>query len=533
MSRAQLKSSLLDDHARRIARAIAKGKPPPFNTHLDQYCESSPHEIFAAFTSAARHMPPAGTDEALALGYLFVLQRLLEHLRYQTDRGYAEAAKLIADFQAGVVAQIEVGQVNHNMLAFVGGALHQSKIPASPEFSAASATHSVDQYESQPIPDDACAALVGVLETCGGDPFMAVGALLEATHAMPAGARGTLASGLALAGIPGGAIAVLFLLDPSSAVRRAVAGALEQVANSLTPMEVRRLITIRNWRPENERAEVGAIIRKARAAGIDCAQWDRGSIEGIFATAIDGAATQGFLLVSPAGRKKRLSSLLTKVGIADAWSGEPESRRRVETSLADAGRSGPMLVVSRAYLDRMVAHHLVLSTEKGETPPFGLLQVAETIGGADWQPARITFSEALAELIDQVPKAMCRPTAVASILQKSHELADLEAIAESWFEDDPEVAQLAQHARDGDCAKLATYLLRSIIPRRRDRWTEIILRTALWMREATAEANLCWRELAIVAKALADGGDMNEIGLMREIALRTIAVFTSLRQGVA
>jgi hypothetical protein len=42
---------------------------------------------------------------------------------------------------------------------------------------------------------------------------------------------------------------------------------------------------------------------------------------------------------------------------------------------------------------------------KREAPPFGLLQVAETIGGADWQPARITFSEALAELIDQVPKA--------------------------------------------------------------------------------------------------------------------------------
>ena len=530
MSRAQLKSSLTDDHARRIARAIAKGKPPPLNADLDEYCESSPHEIFAAFIGAARHMPPAGNDEALALGYLFVLQRLLEHLRYQTDRGYADAAKLIADFQAGVVAHIKAGQVNHNMLAFVGGALHQSKIPASPEFSAASATHSVDQYESQPIPDDACAALVGVLETCGGDPFMAVGALLEASHAIPAEARGTLASGLALAGIPEGrAVAVLLLLDASSAVRRAVAGALEQVAASLTPMEVRRLITVRNWRPENERAEVDAVIRKARAAGIDCAQWDPGSIEGIVATAIDGAATQGFLLVSPAGRKKRLSSLLTKVGIADAWSGEPELRRRIETSLADAGMGAPVLVVSRTYLDRMVAHHLVLSTEKGEAPPFGLLQVAETIGGADWQPARITFSEALAELIDQVPKAMCRPAAVASILQNSHELADLEAIAESWFEDDPEVAHLVKHARGGDCAKLATYLLQSIIPRRRDRWTEIILRTALWMREAPAEGDLCWRELAIVAKALADGRDMNEIGLMREIALRTIAVLTSLQ----
>jgi hypothetical protein len=35
------------------------------------------------------------------------------------------------------------------------------------------------------------------------------------------------------------------------------------------------------------------------------------------ASAIDGTTAQGFLLISPAGRKKRLSSILTKYGIAD------------------------------------------------------------------------------------------------------------------------------------------------------------------------------------------------------------------------
>jgi hypothetical protein len=36
-------------------------------------------------------MPPAGRDEPLAVGYLFLLQRLLEHLRYRTDQAYADA----------------------------------------------------------------------------------------------------------------------------------------------------------------------------------------------------------------------------------------------------------------------------------------------------------------------------------------------------------------------------------------------------------------------------------------------------------
>ena len=104
----------------------------------------------------------------------------------------------------------------------------------------------------------------------------------------------------------------------SSRPRCAVAGALVQVADSPTPTEVRRLIAMRNWRPERERAEMDAIIRKARAAGIDCAPWSAGSMELTVATSIDGAMAQAFLLISPAGRKKRFSSILIKDGIADA-----------------------------------------------------------------------------------------------------------------------------------------------------------------------------------------------------------------------
>jgi hypothetical protein len=525
MSRTQPNSSPTDEHARRIAQAVAKGRPPPFNAALDRYCESSPREIFAAFTGAARHMPPAGQDEPLAIGYLFLLQRLLEHLRYRSDRGYADAAKLIVDFQADVVAQVEAGNVDGRMLAFVGGALHQSKISASPELAAASAKQPLDRDEDGPFPTDVHAALAGILEACDGDPFMTVGALTETGHAMPTEARGALAGALALAGNAGArGAAVLFLLDPNSAVRRAVAAALAQAAASLTPTEVRRLIAMRNWRPENERAEVDAIIRKARAAGIDCAPWEAGSIEAIAATAIDGAAAQGFLLISPVGRKKRMSSLLIKDGIADAWSGEPESRRQIEMSLAAAGMDAPTIAVSRSYLDRTVAHQLALSIEKREAPPFGLLQVAETIGGADWQPARMVFGETLAGLMAEVPEAMREPAALASVLRKSDDLADLDVVAQSWFEDDPQVAQAVERARGRDRAKLATYLLQSVIARHRDRWADIVLRTALWMREAPPEADLCWRELAIVAKALVDGRDVTEIGLMRDIALRTIAV---------
>jgi hypothetical protein len=525
MSRAQPESSSTDEHARRIAQAIAKGRPPPFSAALDRYCETSPREIFAAFAGASRHMPPAGKDESLAIGYLFLLQRLLEHLRYRIDRGYADATRLIADFQADVVRQVESGNADGRMLAFVGGALHQAQIPASSELAAASSKHLADRNQDGPLPTDVEEALAGILEACDGDPFVTVGALIESGHSMPAEARSALAGALVLAGSPEARGAgLLFLLDPDPAVRRGTAGALAQVATALTATEVRRLIAMRNWRPENERAEVDGVIRRARAAGIDCAPWVAGSIEAIAATAVDGATAQGFLLISSAGRKKRLSSILIKGGIADAWSGEPETRRRIETSLAAAGRDTPTLAVSRSYLDRAVADQLALCIEKGEAPPFGLLQVAEVIGGANWQPARMAFNETLAGLMAEIPKAMCEPAVLASVLRRSNELADLEAVAQSWFEDDPQVTRAVEQARGCDRAKLATFLLQSVMARHRDRWAEIVLRTALWMHEAPEAADLCWRELAVVTKALADGRDMTEIGLMRDIALRTIAV---------
>jgi hypothetical protein len=284
------------------------------------------------------------------------------------------------------------------------------------------------------------------------------------------------------------------------------------------------LIAMRNWRPESERAEIDTIIRKARTAGIECARWDEGGAASIVATAIDGAATQAFLLSTPSGRKARLSSVLAKGGIADAWSTEPEPRRQIERQMADAGRDAPMLAVSRSYLDRVVEHHLALGLQYGVVPSTGLLQVAETIGGASWQPSIISFDKALAGLIAELPKAMRQPAAVTSTLLRSDELVDLETIAQSWFEDGPEIARAVERAPAANRKALATYLLQTVFTQHRQRWAEIILHTALWMHEAPSAGDLCWPDLVIVAQALGEGRDMTEIGLMRDIAMRTVGV---------
>jgi hypothetical protein len=136
MGRAHSKLSLTDHYARHLAVALAKGQPPVRSPDLDHYLQSSPREIFAAFAGAACHMPPAGVNEALAFGYLFLLQGLLEHLRYRTDSGHADAAKLIAEFQADVAAQAEAERIGGPIVACadrgVGEATRQRRQERAP-----------------------------------------------------------------------------------------------------------------------------------------------------------------------------------------------------------------------------------------------------------------------------------------------------------------------------------------------------------------------------------------------------------------
>jgi hypothetical protein len=63
--------------------------------------------------------------------------------------------------------------------------------------------------------------------------------------------------------------------------------------------------------------------------------------------------------------------------------------------------------------------------------------------------------------------------------------------------------------------------LQSVLRRRREKWAEHFLWTALWLREAQ---DAPWAQFAILGRALADGHDLAEIPLMREIAARTVSV---------
>jgi hypothetical protein len=529
MAKARSKPAGIDEHARTIAKAFARGRFPQLTPEVEEFLETRPTDIFAASEGACRHLPPSGDDEALGFGYLFLLQMLLERLRYRADRGNTEAIELIAAFQAALVARAKAGEIDGTMLAYLGGAMQQAKIAASPELVALSADLDSEEEDAL-LPADVELAFDGLIDASGSDPFVLVGTFGEAAHVLPEEAKIALAGYLAADERPAArAAAVLFLLDPSAAVRRAAAVALAEVASLLSPVDLRRLIAMRNWRPEHERADVDTIIQKARAAGIACAIWDKNVPEMVQASPIDGSAAQLLRFISRAGRKKRMSSILTRNGIADAFCAAPQTRRELGQSVEAVGDDVVFLDVERSYIDRTVSHHLAQTVAHREVPPFGLLEVAETIGGADWQPTRIDFRKALDELLAELPADQRDPESIESALADSDVLIDLDEIEQSWFEDSSELREKVQSVSRRAREQFTTALLQGngAIAAHRNRWAELFVRTALWMRQAPDSDELCWPDLALVARAVLEGHDLTRIGLMRNIAERTVAALSN------
>jgi hypothetical protein len=524
MAKARSKPAGIDEHARTIAKAIAKGGLPQPTPEMEQFLEARSVDIFAAAEGACRHLPPAGDDEALGVGYLFLLQMLLERARYRADRGFADAIDLIATFQAALVTRAEAGEIDGTMLAYLGGALQQAKIAASPELTAVSAKLGIEDDEAM-LPADIGLALDQLLEASGRDPFVLVGTFAQSSHTLPDESKAALIMHFGVDDRPAArAAAVLFLLDPSAAARDAAAAVLLQAATLLSSVDLRRLIAMRNWRPEHERADVDAIIHKMRAAGIACAAWEKNVVTPLQASPIDGSAGQVFQFVAPAGRKKRISSILTRNGVVDAFSASPQTSRQAARAVDASAADVPMLDVDRSYLDRMVSHHLALTVAGGEVPPLGLLEVAEVIGGADWQPQRIDFRAALNELIAELPEELRDPDQIDTALADSDALIDLDEIEDAWFEDNAELQEVVRSTSRRARDQLVTQLLLGdgAIAVHRERWAEVFVCTALWMREAPAGEEMCWSDLAVVARAVLEGHDLTKIGLMRDIAERTV-----------
>ena len=519
----------LHSHAQRLSKRLAKGLAPGFTEELRFLLEDNPAWIMDSLKGLLEARDPAGAGgDWLVEAYSLLLGQQLECLRYGIDRGYQASIDLAHQFQLRVVGLARNGVLPAVLLSRIAVLLRDAKLHPIPELfetvsDLMSETAPADDFEPQAFQ----ALLADLAKDVGDEPFEAARAIIEITYAMPSEALAMVAS-LILSDPRSGLCETvpLMLLDDRAEARQGLARVLQQHAKALSPVAMRRLIALRNWLPENERAPIDETVKAARRQGVICASWpDARDIE-IYASAVDGSGAQGFLLLSKEKRKHTFSSILVRLGkgVLDAWSQVGLSKRERDSMMKHMESEMPILRISRDYLNQAIQHHLATVDGDSALPPIGLLQVAETIGASNWLPQRLDLDEGINRLLPELPREWLEPAAVEQVLTQSATWAERSGITESWFEDDQAVIDVLASTRSSRHTALARKVLTQVIQPRALKWAERCLWAALWCKEGPQELRAFWPNFLLVARALRDDHPLESISLMSGIAELSVEV---------
>jgi SEC-C motif-containing protein len=517
----------------RTAHALAAMIADTENAALDKpardFLAGYPESLFLfldAFLEAANAVP-GGEDEALGDSYYFLLGIELSFLRINLEHRYEWAGQMRDDFEHRIIGAIRSGEASAEQVSAIVNAMIKERVQPSAELMAA-CEEALRRESAEPDERDPAALCAEIVAECNDDPFMIGDALYSSAHF---GGDDLGASSIkVLLGAPQTAMregAALGVLDSDPKVRSAAATALVEVPDAITPSTLRRLIALRRWLPEPERAPVDQAIRAARLSGVECEQWPPGArVAEIRASAPDGAGAQMAMIVSAADRGHRLSALLFKhnQGIADAWTSDPQPLREIKEMLNEQSSGVRMLPVSRAYLDRMVEHYLRVASQQAAPPSARLLAVAELVEAPRWHPAEFGWREMLEGLIAEVRSELLAPASVQQIINTSAKWAMRRQWAASWAEAGPEVEDLLDRL-DGRSVKfVCDKIIDRILEKRREIWMERFTLTALWMKEAPRRANMPWEHFAIVAHSMLNQIPLRNLPLMQRIAEATAFV---------
>jgi hypothetical protein len=455
---------------------IASGR---VSTHAQQavdtladYSNAAVELLELALDEATKEQP----DQALVDSFIFLFGQASEALRLDIEAGYKTALDIAEMVRKRLVNASQSGTVDPSMIWMLAQAFGAAKLDLGEELPAV-VEHVIEQVGAASAGDNDPAAMLGfvadLVKQVDGDAFALFSCLNETSVGVPDESRAAMGVALLFSGEAAAAEAsVGWLLDPATVVRRAAANALGDAARKgkVTPTMLRRMITMRNWLPEDSRSALDAAVATARRKGVPPAQWDDVEVRRLITTGIDGSGAIGVLAHCRNKRKNVFGSLVLKhgVGVRDAWAQEGITQKEIDRAFLDAAVVD-QFTIAPDFLPTAIGHFLAVGHQTGTMPPFGLVRFLEAVGASSVQPGLISP----AALLDTIEEGRAiGADALERLLADSVDLAADYVFVASWFESGDAVDAVLVGNRQAP-HKRAALIMEKVLEPRREWWTQV------------------------------------------------------------
>jgi hypothetical protein len=525
-----------------MAADVAAGQPGPNSEAVLRAIEAQPEAALDLLDMLISEGRKKRRNEALITAYGTMLGQALEFTRYAVEGGFPQASELVDAVRQRLLAVGKDGQVEPALVLMVLREFASAKLDPGPELRDLMDKLAAGMALSAPGPEslaEGMAALDSHLEELahevGGDPFELYAQVQQMANAFPDEQRAVFGAWLLGSREDAAREAALgWLLDASASVRNSTASSIEHAAaqGGVSGVMLRRLIALRNWVPEADRASLDRAVQACRRRNVEISPWPQAQVREVLASGIDGAGAQSVFVLAREGRRHAIGCLLLKhgIGVRDAWARHGLTRAELDEFLEQV-QEIDLLPTSLDYVRLAAAHALAVNLGSGVMPPFAMLDVMETAGlhasrlacEQGLQPEALTTDAVLGLLEAEADPALSRPGVIADVLASSRVLPGELGVLDSWFEADTEVEGLLGGKMTR--AKRIALVRDEVLPQRVAKWVERLAWTALALRHG--EEGEPWEAFYVSARELRAGRPMAEIPLMMHVATLTVNAYAA------
>ncbi|CAM2009722.1 hypothetical protein [Acanthopleuribacter pedis] len=515
---------------------IQTRRPPRISQVLERFIDMH-HDAALLFLELLQMHYPHKEEEPgpeYQLSY-YLFCEALHKLKYGLERNWRWAAPMWEQVQETIADKILVPHMGQFVQQDVMEALRESGM--EPDFVLIEAAQELAEYYNRFSGRDSIEEMEAILEDMErqgfDDPFVLVELFLPQLRLIPP--EGQLQILSFLAGYRNPVIREivgLMCLHHDSEVRVLVPDILTQAAHDgmVSPVTFRRLITMRNWLPEEQRSPLDATIKSLRRGGLSPEPSEKGQLVSVYASLIDGSGSQGLWLVIQQKDQVMLANLLLKqgLGVQDVWCSYFDSQADLKQELDMVKNQIIYYKVDPGYLDLVLQAHIAEGFEHDAVPPTGLMLVAETLGHTDWGAQVQEAGELIEMFHEHMPKTYRNPKRWPTLANQNREWLMRSGLHETWFDDD-EAVENVLFAKIGepqtwlqDLDVTAEVLIQHIFEPRRRQWMNRFLWTGIWLYHVRPKPRAPWHLFLIHAALIRGGFPLSDLGAVGTVLIQTM-----------